>query len=139
MRFVEGGLKDLSVSRTSFDWGVEVPGSPDHVMYVWVDALTTYMTGVGYPEIGWRVCEILAGGCASNRQGYRAFSRRLLARVSDECWNLPLTETGVRARLPAQWRATAAKCQNRWAMWLIRIEPRGPVFGVDQLRYFLLC
>lgn len=50
LRFVEGGLKDLSVSRTSFDWGVEVPGSPDHVMYVWVDALTTYMTGVGYPE-----------------------------------------------------------------------------------------
>jgi len=50
MRFVEGGLKDLSVSRTSFDWGVPVPGSPDHVMYVWVDALTTYMTGVGFPD-----------------------------------------------------------------------------------------
>ena len=50
MRFVEGGLRDLSVSRTSFDWGVPVPGSPDHVMYVWVDALTTYMTGVGYPD-----------------------------------------------------------------------------------------
>jgi methionyl-tRNA synthetase len=50
VRFVEGGLKDLSVSRTSFDWGVPVPGSPDHVMYVWVDALTTYMTGVGFPD-----------------------------------------------------------------------------------------
>ena len=50
MRFVEGGLRDLSVSRTSFDWGVPVPGSPGHVMYVWVDALTTYMTGVGYPD-----------------------------------------------------------------------------------------
>ena len=50
MRFVEAGLKDLSVSRTSFDWGVPVPGSPGHVMYVWVDALTTYMTGVGYPD-----------------------------------------------------------------------------------------
>ncbi len=50
VRFVEGGLKDLSVSRTSFDWGVPVPGSPGHVMYVWVDALTTYMTGLGYPE-----------------------------------------------------------------------------------------
>ena len=49
LRFVEGGLRDLSVSRTSFDWGVKVPGSPDHVMYVWVDALTTYMTGVGFP------------------------------------------------------------------------------------------
>jgi methionyl-tRNA synthetase len=51
LRFVEGGLKDLSVSRTSFDWGVPVPGSPGHVMYVWVDALTTYMTGVGYPKL----------------------------------------------------------------------------------------
>jgi methionyl-tRNA synthetase len=50
LRFVEGGLKDLSVSRTSFDWGVPVPGSDGHVMYVWVDALTTYMTGVGYPD-----------------------------------------------------------------------------------------
>ena len=50
LRFVEAGLKDLSVSRTSFDWGVPVPGSPGHVMYVWVDALTTYMTGIGYPD-----------------------------------------------------------------------------------------
>ncbi len=50
LRFVEGGLKDLSVSRTSFDWGVPVPNSPGHVMYVWVDALTTYMTGIGYPD-----------------------------------------------------------------------------------------
>jgi methionyl-tRNA synthetase len=50
LRFVEAGLKDLSVSRTSFDWGVPVPDSPGHVMYVWVDALTTYMTGVGYPD-----------------------------------------------------------------------------------------
>lgn len=51
LRFVEGGLKDLSVSRTSFDWGVPVPNSPGHVMYVWVDALTTYMTGVGFPDV----------------------------------------------------------------------------------------
>ena len=50
LRFVEAGLKDLSVSRTSFDWGVPVPESPGHVMYVWVDALTTYMTGVGFPD-----------------------------------------------------------------------------------------
>jgi methionyl-tRNA synthetase len=48
--FVEGGLRDLSVSRTSFDWGVKVPGAEDHVMYVWVDALTNYLTGLGYPD-----------------------------------------------------------------------------------------
>jgi methionyl-tRNA synthetase len=50
MSFVRGGLADLSVSRTSFDWGVPVPGSPGHVMYVWVDALANYLTGTGYPE-----------------------------------------------------------------------------------------
>jgi len=48
--FVEQGLRDLSVSRTSFDWGVKVPGSDDHVMYVWVDALTNYITGLGFPD-----------------------------------------------------------------------------------------
>ncbi len=47
--FVRGGLSDLSVSRTSFDWGVPVPDSPGHVMYVWVDALTAYLTGAGWP------------------------------------------------------------------------------------------
>ena len=50
LRFVEGGLKDLSVSRTSFDWGVKVPGSENHVMYVWLDALTNYITAAGYPD-----------------------------------------------------------------------------------------
>ena len=54
LRFVEGGLADLSISRTSFDWGVKVPGSPEHVMYVWVDALTNYLTGIGYPDGGER-------------------------------------------------------------------------------------
>jgi methionyl-tRNA synthetase len=48
--FVEQGLRDLSVSRTSFDWGVKVPASDNHVMYVWVDALTNYLTGLGFPE-----------------------------------------------------------------------------------------
>ena len=48
--FVKGGLRDLSISRTTFDWGVTVPGHDNHVMYVWVDALTNYITGVGYPD-----------------------------------------------------------------------------------------
>jgi methionyl-tRNA synthetase len=51
LSFLKGNeLRDLSVSRTSFDWGVPVPGSPGHVMYVWVDALTTYLTGIGFPD-----------------------------------------------------------------------------------------
>jgi len=48
--FVERGLRDLSVSRTTFDWGVKVPGNDKHVMYVWVDALTNYITGLGFPD-----------------------------------------------------------------------------------------
>jgi methionyl-tRNA synthetase len=48
--FVRGGLRDLSISRTTFDWGVKVPSDPEHVMYVWVDALTNYITGVGFPD-----------------------------------------------------------------------------------------
>jgi len=48
--FVKGGLQDLSISRTTFDWGIPVPGANGHVMYVWIDALTNYITGVGFPE-----------------------------------------------------------------------------------------
>ncbi len=51
--FIERGLKDLSISRTSFDWGVPVPGSEGHVMYVWLDALANYLTPSGWPSKGW--------------------------------------------------------------------------------------
>jgi len=50
IRFVEGGLRDLSVSRTTFSWGIPVPGNPKHVIYVWFDALTNYLTAVGFPD-----------------------------------------------------------------------------------------
>jgi methionyl-tRNA synthetase len=50
--FVRRGLEDVSVSRTTFDWGVPVPGDPRHVMYVWVDALTNYITATGFPDDG---------------------------------------------------------------------------------------
>jgi len=48
--FVRSGLRDLSISRTTFDWGVKVPHDSEHVMYVWVDALTNYITGIGFPD-----------------------------------------------------------------------------------------
>jgi methionyl-tRNA synthetase len=50
--FVRGGLQDLSLSRTTFDWGIKVPGNDKHIMYVWVDALTNYITAVGFPDTG---------------------------------------------------------------------------------------
>ncbi len=49
--FVKRGLKDLSISRTTFNWGIPVPNDPKHVMYVWVDALTNYITATGYPDL----------------------------------------------------------------------------------------
>jgi methionyl-tRNA synthetase len=50
--FVRRGLQDLSISRTTFDWGIPVPGAPGHVMYVWVDALTNYISATGFPGSG---------------------------------------------------------------------------------------
>ena len=46
--FLKPGLEDLAVSRTTFDWGIKVPGNPKHVIYVWIDALTNYITALGY-------------------------------------------------------------------------------------------
>jgi methionyl-tRNA synthetase len=48
--FVNGGLQDLSISRTTLDWGIRVPDAPQHVIYVWVDALTNYITAAGFPD-----------------------------------------------------------------------------------------
>jgi len=50
MSFVKGGLRDISISRTTFDWGIKVPGSDNHVMYVWLDALSNYITAAGFPD-----------------------------------------------------------------------------------------
>ena len=52
LAFVKRGLKDFSISRTTFDWGIPVPEHPKHVMYVWVDALTNYLTATGFPDAG---------------------------------------------------------------------------------------
>ncbi len=51
MSFVRSGLRDLSISRTTFTWGIPVPGDEKHVMYVWFDALTNYITALGYPDV----------------------------------------------------------------------------------------
>ena len=49
--FVKGGLRDLSISRTTFSWGIPVPGDEKHIMYVWLDALTNYLSALGYPDL----------------------------------------------------------------------------------------
>ena len=117
LRFVEGGLADLSISRTSFDWGVKVPGSPNHVMYVWLDALTNYLTGVGYPDDTELYRQVLASRSARYRQGRRALPRGLLAGFPD---------VGRNARCRSRCSATAScsraarRCPSRSAMSSIR-------------------
>ena len=51
VKFVEKGLKDLSISRTSFSWGIPVPNNKKHVIYVWLDALTNYLSALNFPDI----------------------------------------------------------------------------------------
>ncbi len=84
--FVRGGLRDLSVSRTSFTWGIPVPGDPKHVIYVWLDALANYMTAIGFgsddPKDQEKLAALLARRRAHDRQGDRALSLCLLAGVS---------------------------------------------------------
>ena len=50
LSFVKGGLRDLSISRKAFSWGIKVPGNPEHVIYVWLDALTNYISALNYPD-----------------------------------------------------------------------------------------
>jgi methionyl-tRNA synthetase len=136
MRFVEGGLSDLSVSRTSFDWGVKVPGSGDHVMYVWVDALTNYLTGLGYPD---------------DTEDYRTFWAeggdifhiigKDIVRFHTVYWpaflmsaNLPLPRQVFGHGFLLNRGEKMSKSVGNVADPLELAE----AFGVDQLRYFLL-
>jgi hypothetical protein len=92
LSFVRGGLKDLSISRSSFTWGIPVPepaaskAKERHVIYVWLDALANYMTAIGYgsdePEDS-SVRKVLARRPAPRRQGDHPLPLRLLAGVSD--------------------------------------------------------
>ena len=81
--FVAAGLADLSVSRTSFKWGIPVPDDPAHVMYVWFDALTNYLTAAGFPDDRGAARPLLAGRRAPDGQGDRPAAHGLLAGVPD--------------------------------------------------------
>ena len=85
--FVRSGLRDLSISRSTFTWGIPVPDDPKHVIYVWLDALANYITAIGYGSShagrAGGVQEILAGRCADDRQGNCPLPLCVLAGVSD--------------------------------------------------------
>jgi len=131
--FVRGGLHDLSISRTSFTWGVPVPGAPNHVMYVWLDALTNYITACGFPaedqpEWAFWPADVHVVG-------------KDIIRFHAVYWPAFLMSAG----LPPPRRVSS----HGW--WVVEgekmskslgnvVEPRQLVatYGLDQIRYFLL-
>lgn len=132
--FVAGGLRDLSISRTSFDWGVQVPEHPDHVMYVWVDALTNYLTGVGYPDTDSEVF----------RRYWPADLHMIgkdIIRFHTVYWPAFLMSAGI--ELPRRVFAHGFLLNRGEKMSKSVGNVVDPValidtFGVDQVRYFLL-
>jgi methionyl-tRNA synthetase len=134
MSFVRGGLKDLSISRTSFAWGIPVPGDPKHVMYVWLDALTNYLTAVGYPDVG--------------SDMYRRFWPADLHMVGKDIvrfhcvyWPAFLEAAGIpspkRVFAHGWWTVEGQKMSKSLGNF---IPPQQLVeqYGVDQVRYFML-
>ncbi len=136
MRFVEGGLSDLSVSRTSFDWGVKVPGHDGHVMYVWVDALTNYLTGCGYPDDAYRITRYWSrGGDITHIIG------KDIVRFHAVYW--PAFLMSAKLPLPRRVFGHGFLLNRGEKMSKSLGNVADPLeladrFGVDQLRYFLL-
>jgi methionyl-tRNA synthetase len=134
VRFVEGGLRDLSMSRTSFDWGVKVPGSPDHVMYVWVDALTNYLTGLGYPDMD--------GDMAKYWPASLHLIGKDIVRFHAVYWPAFLMSAGL--PLPKQvfghgfLLARGGEKMSKSLGNVVDPIKLADAFGVDALRYFLL-
>jgi len=130
---VRGGLRDLSISRTSFTWGIPVPDAPGHVMYVWVDALNNYVTACGFPD---ETAERWAFWPADAH-----FVGKDIIRFHAVYWPALLMAAG----LPLPKRVTS----HGW--WVVEgekmskslgnvVEARQLVatYGLDQVRYFLL-
>lgn len=132
LSFVRGGLRDLSISRTSFDWGVRVPDAPGHVMYVWVDALTNYLTATGYP------------GVAKDKPKWPAQLHIIgkdVVRFHAVYWPAFLMSAGL--LLPETvfghgFVLNRGEKMGKSAGNAVDPFELAETFGVDQLRYFLL-
>ncbi len=132
--FVKSGLQDLSVSRTSFSWGIPVPDDPDHVVYVWLDALTNYMTALGYPD--------------ESQASYKKFwpadvhvIGKDILRFHTVFWPAFLMAAGLeppkRVFAHGWWTIEGEKMSKSLNNALDPYELI-ETYGLDQLRYFLL-
>ena len=131
--FVERGLNDLSISRSTFDWGVPVPGDPKHVMYVWVDALTNYITGTGFPD------------ASAPRAGYWPADAHVIGkditRFHAVYWPAFLLSAGI--ELPRQivvhgFLFNRGEKMSKSVGNVIDPFTLATHYGVDQMRYFFL-
>lgn len=131
LQFVRGGLSDLSVSRTSFDWGIPVPDAPGHVMYVWLDALSNYLTGAGYPDASytkWWPADVHIIG-------------KDVVRFHTVYWPAFLMSAGVELPRKVFGHGFVLNKGEKMSKSLGNVvEPLAMAeeYGVDQLRYFLI-
>jgi len=134
MSFVKGGLKDLSISRTTFKWGIPVPDDPAHVMYVWLDALTNYITAAAYPDV--------------DSADYRTFWPADLHMVGKDIlrfhtvyWPAFLMAAGLepprRVFAHGWWTIEGQKMSKRLGNVVNPLDLVAK-YGLDQVRYFLL-
>jgi methionyl-tRNA synthetase len=133
LSFLRGGLRDLSISRSSFKWGIPVPGDPDHVMYVWLDALANYITAIGYPDQGgplwhyWPADLHIVG--------------KEIARFHALYWPAFLMSAGldVPKRVFANgWWTIEGEKMSKSVGNVIDARDLVPVYGVDAVRFVLL-
>ncbi len=135
--FVEAGLQDLSISRTSFTWGIPVPGDPKHVMYVWFDALTNYLTALGFgsgtPEAEARIAKYWPN--VTHLVGKEIVRQHALY------WPAFLMSAGITPprRIIAHgfWMMGGAKMSKSLGN-VARYQDYQEIFGLDGLRYFAL-
>jgi methionyl-tRNA synthetase len=131
--FVKSGLNDLSISRTSFSWGVPVPGNPKHVVYVWLDALINYITALGYPDLG--------GEYATFWPADLHMVGKDIVRFHSVYWPAFLMAAGLepprRVFAHGWWTVEGQKMSKSLGNF---IPPKALVdkYGLDPVRYFLL-
>lgn len=134
MSFVKGGLNDLSISRTTFNWGVKVPGDEAHIMYVWLDALTNYITAVGYPETE-------AGDYARYWPADLHMVGKDILRFHAVYWPAFLMAAGLeppkRVFAHGWWTNEGQKISKSLGNVIDPIDLAN-TYGLDQVRYFLL-
>ncbi|MDO8795155.1 MAG: methionine--tRNA ligase [Vicinamibacterales bacterium] len=140
--FVEGGLQDLSISRTSFQWGIPVPGDAAHVMYVWFDALTNYLTALGFGGDAAGVAG--AGGKDQVARFWPSVTHLVgkeIIRQHALYWPAFLMSAGLlppkRIIAHGWWLMGGAKMSKSVGN-VARYEDYTRVFGVDGLRYFVM-